>query len=368
MTDRHCTLLPLVLSALLAMSGCGWIEDDLSGCPQKGIVEVDLHLCDTLLSEVWGIDSAAWSCQWHYGWDSKDRKLWGPIGYTRPDSYEALFMTLDQSHQILSSEQETVNATTFRHSFPKGTNGLLVWSNVSTSQGVQSLEINDEQPAVVEATSATAGKNKTGDLVSYAPDIFYQGSIRDILITGQSTDYDYYDNGLKEWVKHLDVELTPMVDIYLTQIIIFNNNNRIYALNGDAVISNFARSVCVNDRIPGSEATAIAFPMRIKRNISITTDDKTTDIIGGRFTTFGLCPAQKQLRNRLSINLTFSNQKDSTFTFDLTTQVQARPKGGILTVELDMDTIRSPSGTGGGSTFDPWVKEYSDSITRYFDI
>lgn len=371
MTFRRSISLPLAIATLLMTCSCGWVEDDLSDCAEKGIAKIELRITDAQLALVWDTDSTAWHSKWHYGWDSKDTEIWGPIGYNKPESYEVEYLNMGSdltNPHLQNTEQETEYSTTFLHSLLRGYNNLLAWSNVNTSQGVQSLVINDDEPTNVVATSATVGKNKAGELVCYPPDIFYQGTRSDILITGEKADYDYYDATLKEWVKLVDVNLTPLVDIYLSQVIIYNNNSRIYGINGDAVITNFSRSVCVNDRIPSDQPTAIAFPMRMKRDIYIDSADKNADIIGGKLTTFGLCPVQNQLRNRMSINVTFSNQRDSTFTFDLTPQVQAQPHGGILTVELDMDTIRSPAGSSGGSTFDPWVKEYADSITHYFDI
>ena len=55
----------------------------------------------------------------------------------------------------------------------------------------------------------------------------------------------------------------------------------------------------------------------------------------------------------------FNNGSDSTFVFDVTEQVRKRYKGGVLTVELDMDTIPLPS-RSGGSAFDAVVKEFEE--------
>ena len=61
----------------------------------------------------------------------------------------------------------------------------------------------------------------------------------------------------------------------------------------------------------------------------------------------------------LDINMQFNNGNDSTFVFDVTDQVRRHWKGGVITVELDMDTIGVPS-RSGGSAFDAVVKDFEE--------
>jgi hypothetical protein len=53
--------------------------------------------------------------------------------------------------------------------------------------------------------------------------------------------------------------------------------------------------------------------------------------------------------------------------FDVTEQVQKQHRGGIITVELDVDTIPIPS-RSGGSGFDAVVKDTEDGGTWEFDM
>ncbi len=62
----------------------------------------------------------------------------------------------------------------------------------------------------------------------------------------------------------------------------------------------------------------------------------------------------------------FYNGMDSTFVFDVTDQVRERYKGGVITVELDMDTVPIPK-RSGGSGFDAVVKDY-EYEEYYFDF
>jgi hypothetical protein len=69
----------------------------------------------------------------------------------------------------------------------------------------------------------------------------------------------------------------------------------------------------------------------------------------------------------MDVTMQFNNGMDSTFVFDVTDQVRRRFKGGVITVELDMDTIPVPS-RNGGSGFDAVVKDFEDGGTHEFDM
>jgi hypothetical protein len=99
--------------------------------------------------------------------------------------------------------------------------------------------------------------------------------------------------------------------------------------------------------------------------------------VGGRLLTFGICGLNaNRIRHRdevkdkvhhyLDVTMQFNNGMDSTFVFDVTEKVRRRWKGGVITVELDMDTIGIPS-RNGGSAFDAVVKDFEEE-THEFDL
>ena len=69
----------------------------------------------------------------------------------------------------------------------------------------------------------------------------------------------------------------------------------------------------------------------------------------------------------MDFTMQFNNGIDSTFVFDVTEQVKKRYKGGVLTVELDVDTIKIPT-RSGGSGFDAVVKDFEDGGTHEFEM
>ena len=102
------------------------------------------------------------------------------------------------------------------------------------------------------------------------------------------------------------------------------------------------------------------------------------DIAGGRIMTFGICGLNANRvshvddkldseRHYLDLNMTFNNGMDSTFVFDVTDQVRKRYKGGVITIELDVDTVPIPR-RKGGSGFNAVVKDYEDGGTWEFPM
>ena len=182
--------------------------------------------------------------------------------------------------------------------------------------------------------------------------------------------------------------------IYLTEIILHNNNGRITAIDGDAALSGLARSTTLNTGRGGEDAITVYYNVRMKRQVPLvpfgsrpgkagegTTDDaapEVVDIIGGRLMTFGICNLRANDITRadevadpyshyMELDMQFNNGMDSTFVFDVTHQVRHRFRGGVITVELDVDTIPIPS-RSGGSGFNAVVKDFEDGGTHEFSM
>ena len=141
---------------------------------------------------------------------------------------------------------------------------------------------------------------------------------------------------------------------YLTQVILHNNNKKIISVDGTADISGMARTTNVNTGVAGDEPVNVMFSTRFKPSVANPRTGETVDVVGGRVMTFGI-PNQNCNRisdysevkdtqeHYLGINMMFNNGMDSTLVFNVTDQVRRRWKGGVITVELDMDTIPVPN-------------------------
>lgn len=150
------------------------------------------------------------------------------------------------------------------------------------------------------------------------------------------------------------------------------------AVEGNANLSGMARSVNLNTGVTGADAITVNFFMRMKQDVADKNGDKV-DVIGGKVLTFGipkLNPSKldarayleslqkvrdADLNNRhyIDVKMQFYNGKDSTFVFDVTDQARRLFRGGVITVELDMDKVPVPN-QSGGSGFDAVVEDYEE--------
>ena len=171
--------------------------------------------------------------------------------------------------------------------------------------------------------------------------------------------------------------LEPITYIYLPQIILHHNNGNVVSVPSSSNLSGMARSTNVNTGVAGTDAIAVSFNMRLKNDIEWKTGEMV-DIIGGRLMTFGICGqnanrisrAEESFdkeRHYIDVQMQFYNGMDSTFVFDVTDQVRKRYKGGVITIEMDLDTIPIPR-RKGGSGFNAVVKDYEDGGTWEFPM
>ncbi len=209
-----------------------------------------------------------------------------------------------------------------------------------------------------------------------------------------------YDGERNVYVKNDSIDLYPATYIYLTQVILHNNRGRVVGVDDNANLSGMANSVNINTGVSGLTPVTTYYNVNIKTGIDINREGKAAmenvDIIGGRLLTFGLCgidgsrvavPKRGRVRypdgtilgitstgqnvytkdnethiddgyrHYMDVTMKFNNKNDSTFVFDVTDQVRKRWKGGVITVELNMDTVSIPS-RSGGSGFDAVVEDY----------
>ena len=324
-----------------------------------------------------------WKSEWYYGWDDKDAELYGTIGYTEPKAFQLRgYYTKDDPtapHTQKRDESFTGNSHLLKVDW--GFWDFLVWNDVVTLDGVQNLNF-DETSSLEYVTAYT---NQTMSPSRYQaprytrsfwePEALFAAYQEDVDINRDLEGFTY-DPEENIWIKNLKMYLYPITYIYLPQIILHHNNNKIVNVDGSGNLSGMARTVNLNTGIPGTDAITVNYNLRFKPKCDM--NGETVDIIGGRFLTFGLCglnprnitqkvEIKDDLRHYMDVNMQFNNGLDSTFVFDLTDQVRKLYKGGVLTIELDMDTIPIPF-RSGGSAFDAVVKDFEDGGTHEFEM
>ncbi len=337
-----------------------------------------------------------WRTEWVYGWDSADRGIFetDSIGYTRPEKFEIRRYYTHQEpfgrHTNVDPIQ-IVGNTLHGKKWNWGYWDVLVWSSVEAD--VVSLDIDDR--TTLDSVTATTNPSMRSSRFQapsfnrayWQPEQLFSAYERGIEINQDLKGFDY-DSLRNVWVKQLEMILEPVTYIYLTQVILHNNRNKVINVDGDADISGMARYTNVNTGIAGNQAIDVTFKTNLKHGvvlpdwcrdyIDVKVPNEVVDISGGRLLTFGI-PGQNgnRIKNRsevrdnfkhfIDINMHFNNGMDSTFIFDVTEKVRSRWKGGVITIELDMDTIPVPQ-RSGGSAFDAVVKDYEEVELPEFDM
>ena len=367
--------------------------------------DFDIPIVDLDLEVIWNYEigyniTYDWKAEWSYGWDTQDKEIFGDIGYTEPKvfnlrRYYTGETPLAPHTQVLS---HTLYEPHFQGRFDWGYWDLLIWNEVHTLDGVQSLHF-DETSSLDTVTAYTnpsmypSRYNAPRYTTSFwAPEALFAAYDRGIEINKSLEGFEY-DKERDIYIKKLNMTLQPITYIYLTQVILHNNKGRITSVDGNANLSGMARTTTLNTGVAGEDPITIYFNTRMKKDMPLIPYDPQTganpsasadpsvervDIIGGRLLSFGLC---NQAGNRVSraeeltdthshyldVTMQFNNGMDSTIVFNVTDQVRQRYKGGVITVELDVDTIPIPK-RSGGSGFNAVVKDFEDGGTWEFDM
>ena len=326
-----------------------------------------------------------WRSEWYYGWDDEDRRLFGELEYAIPNKFFLRrYYTGDVPYGSRIYKREAyIIGRVFRSEYDWGYWDFLAWNDVETIDGVQSLHFQEPDSLDKPITAFT---NQTMYPVRYhAPKFQHSFWQPEQLISAceeaveinrdlRGFEFDPVEN---IWVKTLSMLLEPITYIYLPQIVLHNNNGNVVQVPSASNLSGMARSTNVNTGVAGTDAIAVSFNMRLKNDIEWKTGEKV-DIIGGRLMTFGICGqnanrisrAEESFdreRHYIDVQMQFYNGMDSTFVFDVTDQVRRRYKGGVITIELDLDTIPIPR-RKGGSGFNAVVKDYENGGTWEFPM
>ncbi len=355
-----------------------------------------------------------WREEWYYG---EDPDLFDHIGYTKPNRFDLRrYHTGEVAYAPHTNVQRHfVVGNRFREKFDWGYWDLLIWNEIQPDEhGIQSLYNTEELDSVIfyvdDQTAFSARYQAPRYTRSFfQPEELFAGYKRGVYIDRELTDFTY-DPERNVYVRNDSIDLYPATYIYLTQVILHNNRGRVSQVDGNANLSGMAKTVNINTGITGQTPITIYYNVGMKKGVEIKRKNKTAmenvDIIGGRVLTLGLCGIdgsrlQVPKRGRaiypdgtilavtptghnlyikdnevhiddrthhyMDVTMHFSNGNDSTFVFDVTDQVRRRWKGGVLTVELDMDTVEIPS-RSGGSGFDAVVEDFEIEDIPEFEM
>ena len=349
---------------------------------------IELSVVDLDFESYWGTvmdmnTNLDMQANWYYGWDEMDIATYGEIGYTIPEEFEVRrYYTGEVPYAPHTGViRDTIHGNSFQGMYDWGYWDMMLWNEIKTKDGVQSIIIDENisLDSVIAYTNATMrgtrynAPNFTNAFNAPEPlMVVYEQAIE----INKNLDGFVYDEERHAWVRTLKMTLRPITYIYLTQVILHNNKGRISSIDGNADLSGMARSTNMNTGQAGNDAITVFYNANLKKDCD--KDGELVDIIGGRVLTFGICglranqikdPSEVKDAHRhyMDFTMQFNNGMDSTFVFDVTDQIREKYKGGVITVELDVDTIPIPT-RSGGSGFDAVVRETEDGGTFEFDM
>ena len=376
-------IMMLLLLALLALSSC-YRE------PPLHLYDIDnpalaLPIVELSLDTYWNYDGNLginydWRAEWYYGWDDEDRRIFGELEYEEPTKFflRRYYTGNEKEGTRIERRNAYISGRTFRASYDWGFWDILAWNDVKTIDGVQSLNFDEKSSYdedILAYTNTTMYSSRyyapRYQNSFYEPEQLFSACEKGVEINKNIDGFEY-DEENDIWIRKLNMYLEPLTYIYLPQIILHNNRGRINGVQGIANLSGMARFTRLNSGIAGTDAIAVNFNVRLKNDKDFKAGEKV-DIAGGRIMTFGICGLNANRvshvddkldseRHYLDLNMTFNNGMDSTFVFDVTDQVRKRYKGGVITIELDMDTVPIPR-RKGGSGFNAVVKDYEEGGT-----
>lgn len=390
----------IVMAALWTLTACVR-EPELHLPWRDESLDFLLPVIDLDLNVYWDYDIAYginydWKGEWYYGWDEADRNMFGELGYIEPTVFNLRrYFTADVPAAPHTSVIENmVEGTHFQGRYNWGYWDILVWNQVQSIDGVQSLHF-DETTSLDSVTAYTNPSMRAARYNAprftqayYEPEPLFAAYEEDIDIN-RNLDGFVYDAERNVYVRTLNMVLMPVTYIYLTQVIIHHNRGRVSGIDGSADLSGMARSTTLNTRRAGDDAITATYGVRFKKDVPLLpyghewSDAQKqaaehVDIIGGRVMTFGIPTVEANTisradevkdihRHYLGVGMLFNNATDSTLVFDVTDQVRQRYKGGVITVELDMDTVPLPT-RRGGSGFNAVVQDFEEVTMPEFEM
>ncbi|MBO7110829.1 MAG: hypothetical protein J6W18_02645 [Bacteroidaceae bacterium] len=312
------TIRTLLASAfiLTAIVSCDDKEPDnlIPGEPVDQI-ELNVSFNTASLDDLWTED---WETRLQYDWDESD-STYGALGYSEPENIKGTIFNTDyKTGDRINHFFKVFALKDSTHSLQSAVKYDMLFYNFGTNL-ITFYQSDDYKTYTAQ-----------GDLLGRT------GELQGTFLKG--VEFPPYQSS------KLEVDLEPYTYIYLLQIIIKNNqDNRItgadnLTLTGLAKGTNLFTRTTFTDTV--SITTQDIKPLQNHREVSL--EDGATlqqaGILAARILTWGL-PANSAANNNLTITLTLQNGQTKTLTRDITTQLQQHPKGGVITVILDVAEI-----------------------------
>lgn len=367
---KHILLRMAVAAALIAMAGC--------------TIEPVLHLRKAIATKIalstrvnvdvmWQID---WQTQWEFNWDVS---ALGPVGYRLPSSMRMHVFTQGEDGKPISHTVHNFVGDNAQVDVFVGTHNILFHNNDSEAllfrqdnefsdiesytrkiaNGLKSAtQIQTLQQKTAGLTKADGDQTDIEGPVNLTPEGLFTLYKPDQVITDNLDDYVYEDG---KYVLKLEGELHPATFIYLFQIKLANNDDRVIGSNGGAALTGMSQGVNL--------MTGKAWDISASYLMDVYMD-KAQNMLGARVMTFGIpgCDPYDATSvasapdgpHYLVINVTYVNGSSRNISIPVTDEIRALPTGGVITLEIDVDDFPPDESAGGGGGFNALVGDWEE--------
>lgn len=354
------------LLALLLLGGCS-IEPILH---LRKAIKTKVALATTVSVDVmWQVN---WTATWQFNWNVA---ALGPLGYTLPASMRMHVFThgpdgVPVTHFTYNFMGESTETEVFI-----GTHDLLFHNNDSESllfrQEDDLADVHSYTRKVANGLKASVqvltvaqkaeGKTKAEDELSepvnLTPDGLFSLFDKDQVISDDLDNY-VYENG--KYVLKIEGELKPATFIYLFQITLKNNADRVVGSAGGAALTGMAQGVNLMDNVTWSETASYLTDVYM---------DKPQDMLGAKIFTFGIpgcnpyddaSVAASQSKHYLVVNISYVNGSTRNISMDVTEAIRSLPLGGVIPLEIDVDDFPPDESAGGGGGFQALIGDWDE--------
>lgn len=314
----------------------------LSGCRKELCYNHEEHSLTVKFNAV-----ASWMCEWEVAgfkdWSSEWNPAWSrEYDEFRPDPAEgirAVVYTGDKAQEYnISTEGGRVQMS-------EGTHSILFYNN--DTEYIVFDQLNSSGTASATTRTRTRSGFKAlheGERTITPPDILYSEYIEEYVA--------------EKTLEPIDIPITmhPLTFKYLVRYR-FKSGQK-YLLRAQGALAGMAEKVYLQDGHTDGTASTILFDCKVD-DLGCTATIQSFGVPDYSVTE-GYTTDQSDKRYTLTLEVQLKNGKKLDFEFDVTDEVKAQPRGGILQVtDIEISDEDGQQGSGG---FDPDVDDWGDVI------
>lgn len=314
----------------------------LSGCRKELCYDHDNHAMSVKFQAV-----ASWICEWEdcgiHDWDAEWNPSWSrQYDEFRPEPAEGIRAVVYSGEKTQESNIESEGG---RVQMPEGKNSILFYNN--DTEYIVFDQVNSYGTAT--ATTRTRTRNgfkelHAGERTITPPDMLYAEYIEEYNAEKTLTPVE------------VPINMHPLTYSYLVRYR-FKSGQK-YLLRAQGALAGMAEKVYLYDGHTDATASTILFDCKVDE-IGCTAIIKSFGV-PDYSPQDGYTSDQSGKRYTLTLEVQLKNGKRLNYEFDVTEDLKAQPRGGIIHV-TDI-VVSDEDGLEGSGGFDPDVDDWGDEI------